>query len=242
VDHDGVTHRLFPLTDPSRVEAVSEAVGAAPVVLADGHHRFETACAYRDERIQAGADDPGAARIMTFVAELADDELSVRPIHRLIHGLGRADLRGALARNFSVEDAGPNTPESIAALPVRMRDSGALGVVDPAGLALLHPRPDSADGDERATIAPDVVRDVDSTRFDVSVRPVVPDATVTFRSDAAAVAALVDKGAADAAVLLRPVTVAQIRAAAFAGARMPEKTTFFFPKPRTGMVFRSLDE
>jgi uncharacterized protein (DUF1015 family) len=52
----------------------------------------------------------------------------------------------------------------------------------------------------------------------------------------------VEKGAADAAVLLRPVTVAQIRAAAFAGARMPEKTTFFSPKPRTGMVFRSLDD
>jgi uncharacterized protein (DUF1015 family) len=55
------------------------------------------------------------------------------------------------------------------------------------------------------------------------------------------VAALVEKGAADAAVLLRPVTVEQIRAAAFAGVRMPEKTTFFQPKPRTGFVFRSLD-
>jgi uncharacterized protein (DUF1015 family) len=55
------------------------------------------------------------------------------------------------------------------------------------------------------------------------------------------VAALVEKGVADAAVLLRPVTVAQIRGAAFAGVRMPEKTTFFSPKPRTGMVFRSLD-
>jgi hypothetical protein len=88
----------------------------------------------------------------------------------------------------------------------------------------------------------DVLRDVDSVLFDVHVRAALPGATVTFRSDAAAVAALVQKDAADAAVLLRPVTVAQIRAAAFAGVRMPEKTTFFSPKPRTGMVFRSLDE
>jgi uncharacterized protein (DUF1015 family) len=73
------------------------------------------------------------------------------------------------------------------------------------------------------------------------VKPVAPAAELTFRDDGQAVAALVEKGAADAAVLLRPVTVAQIRAAAFAGVLMPEKTTFFQPKPRTGFVFRSLD-
>ena len=116
-----------------------------------------------------------------------------------------------------------------------MRDDGALGLVDRSGLALLRPTRDVTDVDE-------VLRDVDSVRFDEHVRAALPGATVTFRSDAAAVAALVEKGAADAAVLLRPVTVAQIRAAAFARVRMPEKTTFFAPKPRTGMVFRSLDD
>jgi hypothetical protein len=116
-----------------------------------------------------------------------------------------------------------------------MQDEDALGLIDRFGLALIRPTHEVTDTAE-------VLRDVDSVRFDASVRPALPDATVTFRSDAAAVAALVEKGAADAAVLLRPVTVAQIRAAAFAGVRMPEKTTFFSPKPRTGMVFRSLDE
>jgi uncharacterized protein (DUF1015 family) len=234
-DHDGVIHRLYPLTDPQRIGAVSEAVGAAPVVLADGHHRFETASAYRDERLAAGLDDPGSGRIMAFVAELADDELSVRPIHRLLHDLRGTDVRRALAGAFTVVEAGPNTPDGIVALRVRMREERALGLVDRSGLALLHPLRDVAD-------VPEVLRDVDSTRFDVHIRPALPDATVTFRSDAGAVAALVDKGVAHAAVLLRPVTVAQIRAAAFAGVRMPEKTTFFSPKPRTGMVFRSLDE
>ena len=217
-DGEGVTHRLFPLTAPQDIAAVSEAVAAAPVVLADGHHRFETACAYRDERVAAGIDDPGAERIMAFTAELADDELSVRPIHRLLLGLDGIHVRAALAGAFTVLDAGANTPERVVELRARMRDEDALGLVDRSGL------------------------DVDTVRFDASVRPALPDATVTFRSDAAAVAALVEKGAADAAVLLRPVTVAQIRAAAFAGVRMPEKTTFFSPKPRTGMVFRSLDE
>jgi hypothetical protein len=121
-----------------------------------------------------------------------------------------------------------------------MREDGALGLVDRSGLVLLRPVRE-APGAHLADV-PDALREVDSTRFDADVRPLIPDATVTFRSDAGAVAAMVEKGAADAAVLLRPVTVPQIRAAAFAGVRMPEKTTFFYPKPRTGMVFRSLDE
>ncbi|HMF81722.1 MAG TPA: DUF1015 domain-containing protein [Acidimicrobiia bacterium] len=234
-DRDGVTHRLFPLIEPDGVAAVSESVAASPVVLADGHHRFETACAYRDERLAAGIDDPGAGRIMAFAVELADDELSVRPIHRLLHGLAGEDVRDALAGPFDVVDSGPNTPDGIVSLRRRMRDEGALGLVDRSGLALL--RPVAAVVDE-----PEVLRDIDSIRFDAHLRPALAGATVTFRSDDAAVAALVEKGAADAAVLLRPVSVAQIRAAAFARVRMPEKTTFFSPKPRTGMVFRTLDE
>lgn len=234
-DREGVTHRLFALTEPESIAAVSESVGASPVVLADGHHRFETACSYRDERLAAGVDDPGAGRIMAFAAELADDELSVRPIHRLLQGVETVDVRDALTGPFVVVDAGPNTPHGIVSLRGRMRDEGSLGLIERSGLALLRPLAEVAD-------EPEVLRDVDSTRFDAHVRPALPGATVAFRSDAAAVAALVEKGAADAAVLLRPVSVAQIRAAAFAGVRMPEKTTFFSPKPRTGMVFRSLDE
>jgi len=234
-DRDGVTHRLFPLTEPERVAAVSESVAATPVVLADGHHRFETACAYRDERLEAGIDDAGAGRIMAFAAELADDELSVRPIHRLLHGVEGVDVRDALRGAFAVVEAGPNTPDGVASLRRRMRDEGGLGLVDRSGLAVLRPAAEVADEHE-------VLRGVDATRFDTDVRPALPGATVTFRSDAAAVATLVDKGTADAAVLLRPVSVAQIRTAAFGGVRMPEKTTFFSPKPRTGMVFRSLDE
>jgi hypothetical protein len=172
---------------------------------------------------------------MAFAAELADDELSVRPIHRLLEGLGDLDVRRGLAGAFTVVDTGPNTPEGIVTLWAQMRENDALGLVDRSGLALLLPAREIAD-------VPEELRHVDSIRFDAYVRPAFPNAGISYRSDAGAVAALVEKGAADAAVLLRPVTVPQIRAAAFAGLRMPEKTTFFSPKPRTGMVFRSLDE
>ena len=77
---------------------------------------------------------------------------------------------------------------------------------------------------------PESIRDVDAARFDVGVLPELGAAEVTYRHDAAATAAHVDKGTVDAAILLRAVTVDQIRAAADAGVRMPQKTTFFAPE------------
>jgi uncharacterized protein (DUF1015 family) len=232
VDLDGTRHELTPIDDSDRVAAIGALVSDAKIVLADGHHRFETACAYRDE-----TGDAEARSIMMLVVELADDQLCVRPIHRLVHDLAvdPSDLRAAVADAFAVTDAGPNTPEGVAALVTAMDANEAIGLVDDGGLALLTPR------DELGPLLaelPDPLAEVDSARFDVGLRPHLGDATLSYRDDAATVAALVGKGAADAAVLLRPVSVSVIRRAAFAGVRMPEKTTFFHPKPRTGMVMR----
>jgi uncharacterized protein (DUF1015 family) len=208
------------------------------VVLADGHHRFETAGNYRRERRDAGIDDPGANAIMTLIVELAPNQLCVRAIHRLLSGIGDVDLRAALSGPFFVHSAGPNVPEGVAALEVAMRDGGSLGLVDREGLALLMP---TAELEARMAAFPVELRDVDSARFDAGVLPAVPGVSLAYRNDARTVAAQVEKGAVDAALLLRPVDVHTIRAAAAADLRMPEKTTFFAPKPRTGMVFRALD-
>jgi uncharacterized protein (DUF1015 family) len=237
-DEEGFHHSLWRITDPARVRAISELVATQRIVLADGHHRFETAGNFRTERRTAGADDAGADAIMTLIVELAPGELCVRAIHRLLTGVADVDLRAALAGPFMVHAAGPNVREGVAALEVAMRESGGLGLVDRDGLALLLPTAELA---ARMDAFPAELRDVDSARFDAGVLPATPDVSLAYRNDAQAVAALVEKGDADAAVLLRPVTVDTIRAAAAADLRMPEKTTFFAPKPRTGMVFRSLD-
>ena len=239
VDEDGFHHSLWKIGDPERIATISAAVGSELVVLADGHHRFETANNYRRERREAGVDDPGADAIMTLIVELAPTELCVRAIHRLLSGVAAVDLRDALGGPFFVHRAGPNVPEGVAALEVAMRDGGSLGLVDREGLALLMP---TAELELALTELPPELRDVDSARFDAGVLPAVPGVTLAYRNDAQSVAAAVAKGDADAAVLLRPVTVETIRAAAAADLRMPEKTTFFAPKPRTGMVFRSLDD
>jgi uncharacterized protein (DUF1015 family) len=229
-DTEGVEHSISAIDDPEAVAAIEAAVATGPVVLADGHHRFETAITYRDEQRAAGHAHPGDDAILCLIVELADDQLNVEPIHRLLSALPAGlDLRAALAGHFTVHDAGPNTADGVAALTARMRTEGGLGLADAAGLAFLAPH----DTDPGTS---------DAARFEAAVTPVLTDAVdVTYRDDAATCASLVDKGIAAATVLLRPVTVAQIRTAADARTRMPQKTTFFAPKPRTGAVFRLLD-
>jgi uncharacterized protein (DUF1015 family) len=235
VDTAGARHELTLITGPETLARLRTAVASAPLVLADGHHRFETACTYRDDH----PDDPGAQAIMTFVVGLDDDLLDVRAIHRLVHHAPH-DLRAGLGDLVNVDDAGPNTPEGVRDLTVQMTERGALGLADRDGLALLTPT--SAGSGRINSEVPDELRGVDAARFETLVRPALGDGELSYRDDAFTVASMVDKGAADLAVLLRPVTVPQIRAAAFARLRMPEKTSYFSPKPRTGMVFRRLDD
>jgi uncharacterized protein (DUF1015 family) len=224
-DDAGVHHRLWRVTGRGALDAIAEVVGSAPVVIADGHHRYETALAYREERRAATGGMGGDADfLMTLVVELTDEQLDVRPIHRLVDGLPDGfDVVGALADHFEPEPTGPDA----GGLPDRMRRQEALGLVVPDGAWLLRPRrpdPDRPDSEllERALGA-------------------LPPHSLGFQHSPEAVTKAVTAGEAQAGVLLRPVAMRHIAAAANAGRRLPEKTSFFSPKPRTGMVFRRLE-
>jgi uncharacterized protein (DUF1015 family) len=234
-DERGVLHEAWALVEPAEVDAVHDAVAAGPLVLADGHHRFETALNYRAER----GGDAGAAAILCFVVELADEQLVVHAIHRLVHGLP-ADVETRLSETCDLVDAGSNTAAGVDALRRTLRDDGGIGLVLPDRLVRLVPR-DDALATARGAL-PESLSDVSSAHFDALVRPALGDATLAYRNDASTCAAMVAGGSADAAIILQPVSVATIRDAGRAGVRMPEKTTFFWPKPRTGMVFRRLDD
>jgi uncharacterized protein (DUF1015 family) len=222
-DGEGVVHSVWVVDDPATCAAVSEAVAEVPVVIADGHHRYETSLAYLDERRAAG-DPGGATATLAYLVELVEDELTVRAIHRLVDGLPAGfDLVAALTPWF--EPAGPPPPD--VPITAAMDQAGALCAVTPAGEVLLRPRPEAlADA-----------RDLDSVRLDVALAALPPH-TLRFQHGADNVRAAVARGEAPAGVLLRPATVAQIEATAHGGERMPPKTTFFHPKLKTGLVFR----
>jgi uncharacterized protein (DUF1015 family) len=238
-DAEGFRHELGAIDDPAAIAAISDLVGSSPLVLADGHHRFETALNYRNELRAAGKPTDGADAIMMLVVELVDDELCIEPIHRLLELPGDVDLRDRLADAFEIRDAGGISPDGIDDLERAMQAEHALGIVDGHGLALAMPRPEirtAALADEHPDVA-----GTDAAVIEAMVVPRLPEASWQYRAHAADVAALVEKGTATAAILCSPVSVAQTRAAATDRVRMPQKTTFFWPKPRTGMVFRTLD-
>lgn len=227
-DEYGVRHQLWRLSDPSRLARITEVVSSAPVVIADGHHRYETSLAYRDERRAVdGVGGPWDATL-AYVVELREDELAVRPIHRLLHGTPRNDelLDALTAVLFDSEPT-----EADLDLPDRMGAAGALGLVLPGDAAyLLVPRPGAF---------PDDMPDLDSSRLDAAAAT-LPGIELEYQHGTDNVLRRVGAGEAAAGVLLRPATVGQIEATAHTGVRMPPKTTFFWPKPRTGFVFRSL--
>jgi uncharacterized protein (DUF1015 family) len=229
VDDDGVRHQLWVLSDADTAAAVAAALAAAPVVLADGHHRYETARAYQAEQREAHGGAPGPYDlVMALVVELAEDQLTVGAIHRTVSGLPEDfDFVSALAPWFDVVRAGAADDRTLGALA----DSRSLAMVTGGQAYLLLPQ---------AEVQEQEGNDLDSNLIATALEALPPHEVMHRHSVAEALQALRD-GEGQAAFLLRPVTVAQIDEWANARRRMPPKTTFFSPKPRTGMVFRSLD-
>jgi hypothetical protein len=184
---------------------------------------------------------------MAFVVELAEEQLFVQPIHRLILG-ATGNFLGKLNTVAKVAPMGANNPDGVRHLLAEMERTESFGLVAGPGLALLTPLLEALrTGLEQL---PDPLWEVDTALLDVMMATLyaqkeamrmIDDIVIDFRHDAFTVAEMVAKGAVEAAILLRPVSVPQIEAVAEAGLRMPQKTTFFQPKPLTGLVFRSLD-
>ena len=223
---EGVRNKVWRIDDPARIAEISHAIAGHPVVIADGHHRFETSLAYRDERRRSDGDGGAADAVMCFVVELSAEQLAVDPIHRLVSGLAAdVDMLALLGRSFEIEETTPHGSGTIR----RLVHEKALGLVTTGGEYLLRPRPELLD----------VTRDLDSSRLDHALES-FPIHRLTYQHGVDNIRRSVTSGDADFGVLLRPVSVDQIVAIAHGGERMPPKSTFFFPKPRTGIVFRSL--
>lgn len=231
-DEDGTLHETWRIADPAVTEAIAACVASAPVVVADGHHRYETSLAYRDERAADG-DPGGAAATLAYVVELTDEQLTVRPIHRLVRGFAGADLPALLAELPGCREVAAASAEEVASGRVlaAMDEHAAVAVIGPDGSArLVHLDP---------ARTPDL-DDLDSARLAQALAD-LGEHELTYQHGTDRAQRAVLDGQADWAVLIRPVTVSAIEQNAHEGRRMPPKSTFFHPKPRTGIVFRTFD-
>jgi uncharacterized protein (DUF1015 family) len=223
-DH-GEVHRVWRVDDAAAVARVSAALAPETIFIADGHHRYETALAYRAER---GAAGPRS--ILAFVSNMEEEGLLVLPTHRLLRvplPFAPADFEERLCECFTVEHVPPGTP----------RPAGAIDVVLPDRRLRLRARATAA-----ACVAhlPASVRGLDVALLHGAIlEPMLGagsrDLDFTHDDDEAVEA--VASGRSTAAFLLNPPTVAAVRAVCLAGELMPEKSTYFYPKLASGLVF-----
>jgi uncharacterized protein (DUF1015 family) len=243
-DEDGTRQRLWRVADADAIATVQETLADAELLIADGHHRYETARVYADE---VGGEGEHRYVLMCLVA-LEDPGLTVFPTHRLVRettSQTQEALAGALREDFDIapiEQADLRPPDGNGPLQ--------LGYIDAHfKRAFRLTLKDQALADRALDGAPEPFRRLDTAVLEALVLkgPLgLTDDDIDHmrglgyaRSDAEALE-LVLSGAYDAAFFLRPTPVAQVREIAATGVNMPPKTTYFFPKIPTGLVFNPL--
>ena len=242
VDETGVRHRLWVVDDPERITAWRGRMAAQRVLIADGHHRYRTSLAYRDAMRAASGGRPGPwDELLMFLVDADLHGPAVLAIHRLLADVDGPSVLAGLEGDFAVRQAGSpaEAEELLGRLPA---DAVAFGLYaggrawvlaarDPAGLA-------AEAGRDRRMLDVEVLHGpVLSKRLGVSDF----EGRVTYQSDLAAAVAAVDEGAAASLLILRPAPFATVAEIAAGGETLPQKTTYFYPKPRDGLVLRPLD-
>ncbi|MCI0344164.1 MAG: DUF1015 domain-containing protein [Chloroflexi bacterium] len=248
VDDDGVAHRLWPVTDGAALATLAAAASSGPLTVADGHHRYETALRYRDERrvgAPAGDPDPAWDYVLALVLDTAHEPLTTLPTHRVVRGLGDGWLDGAMAGLMEwlvVDDIVSREALVDAFGALRVGGGGRFGLWTRGGGLRLTAKAEAFD----AALGDDAVSRLDVTRLGfvlerllgLGLEEIAAGERVEYTHDAADAVDLVDRNVAgaDAAFLLEATPVAAVLDVAAAGGVMPQKSTYFYPKALTGLV------
>jgi uncharacterized protein (DUF1015 family) len=245
-DEDGTVNRVWRIADPSTIATIANALKSTELLIADGHHRYETARVYADE---IGGEGPQRYVLMDLVA-LEDPGLTVFPTHRLLRNL-RPDqhetLANAIRRDFDVRRL-----ESTAELAPPPGDRITLGYIDahlrqPFRLTLK----DQAIADAALGDHAEPYRRLDTAVLEALILKGALGMTdedidhlegLGYARDFDDALELVQSGEYDVAFFVAPTPIERVREVAAAGESMPPKSTYFFPKVPTGLVFNPLDE
>ncbi len=243
-DAEGTVHRVWRVSDPQAIAAVQGATRGKELLIADGHHRYETARAYAQE---VGGEGEHQYVLMCLVA-LEDPGLTVFPTHRLVKGLDAERMRAltdALGRDFEATevDAGELAPPPGTG-PLQ------LGYIDASSKRPTRLRlKDQAIADAALRGHSEAYRHLDTGILEtlllkgalgLSDEDISHLHNFGYARTAGQARTLVESGEYDVAFLMRPTPVGQVQAVAQAGENMPPKSTFFFPKLLTGLLFNPL--
>ena len=242
-DEDGTVNRLWKVEDPAVLQAVTECLAGAQLLIADGHHRYETARAFRDE---VGGGGPHDYTLMSLTG-LDDPGLTVFPTHRLLSGFAddpekQQRLGNGLRELFEVEEVpreeiDPNGEDGV----------GVFGLYDSFHKRAFRLRlKDVAELDRRLEGKPEAYRRLDSAILETLVLKGLAGMSdhdiderdgLEYAKSVPAALQMVEEGGYDVAFIQRPVPVEQVKAVAETEENMPPKSTYFFPKVMTGFAF-----
>ncbi len=261
-DEYGVVHRLWRVSDPSVIRLLTSAMRDKKLIIADGHHRYETALAYSKEhapkaqgRTESSVTQlphppfPEAAVMMTFV-NMDADGLVVLPTHRVVHSLKGFDPAGfekAAGQFFEVKQL-PESDSAFYLETLKSERETAFVAVPRTGALLLKSKPEAA----RAAMAelPERQRQLDLSHLHTIIldrllgldaEKVREQTNLRYVRDASEAVEQVRHGEADVAFLTNPVTMEQLKEVAFGGEVMPQKSTDFYPKLLSGLAIYALD-
>jgi uncharacterized protein (DUF1015 family) len=244
-DADGTAHRLWRVGDAAAIAAAQEALAPAELLIADGHHRYETARVYAEEIGGEG----GHRHVLMCLVALQDPGLTIFPTHRLLTGMDdaqRVALRDAIGRDWDVEEVGEAELEPAATTDGRVR----IGYFD-----AFHQRPlrltlrDPAIADAALPGKPSAYRRLDTAvtealllrgALGMSEDDISHFRGLDYARSTDEARERVRSGDVQAGLFMGPAPVELVREVAAAGEVMPPKSTYFFPKVLTGLLFNPL--
>ncbi|MGH7139549.1 MAG: DUF1015 domain-containing protein [Pirellulales bacterium] len=254
-DHLGVIHRIWPVTDAETISRLAGMMGSKPVFIADGHHRYETACNYRDELAVAGpmpANHP-ANHVLMMCVGMSDPGMIVLPTHRLFRGLPEmpsAELIAKLGDSFTTRIAGEGADlaQTVWEEIEYGGEQGTLGLYTAADERWVVATITDAGRARMAARASDHSEAWQGLGVAILHRLVIDHLLAPKDLPTPRYVHLVDEvveglesGALPVAALVMPATVDHVREISEHRERMPAKSTYFYPKLLSGLVFNPLD-
>lgn len=244
LDQDGQGHQLWAITAPRQQKALQELISPLSLLIADGHHRYETSLRFSQEMSSSG--QTGYSYALATLVSLHSPDLLMLPTHRLLSGLSPRLVKALpeiASRNFNLQSR--SLPENLSGddllreLLLPDRDVPALGLVLPDQVCLLTLKPHClTPGCLDVTLLQDLV-----------IRPLLegaPEGTaervISYTTDQQEVIEAVVKGKSQAGFILNPTPMKEVIARAQRGEKMPQKSTYFFPKLPSGLVIYSLEK
>jgi uncharacterized protein (DUF1015 family) len=252
-DEYGVIHRLWKVSDPATITRVQQAMADKNLIIADGHHRYETALNYRNEMRQQAGQSDGAPydRVMMTLVNMDSKGLVVLPTHRVVFGLDAFDeskLTADLQKYFEVEKLDRDLSSALNRMHEAGQQKTALLAVTAGSCYLLRAKDSqqspSLDGQSSQQRTLDVVqlhKLILEETLDMSEEDIRDQKHLKYVREAREAADEVTRGA-NVAFLMNPVRMEQVRDIAFSGEVLPQKSTDFYPKLLSGLTIYSLEE